>query len=153
MKSKIYHNVQGAPAAPPPPAESIGAVPSLSELYAIFRKRLAQIEQRQRKEFGLREYHDPELAARLREDAPEMELWDLIERSIDPGEEWTGSASDLEGKLQSLSSPVTESATRFFRKMGAAKLLGRLAGEMPGVVFRGRDKDKRWWCIKRPVAS
>ena len=103
--------------------------------------------------FGLREYADPELAARLREDAPEMELWDLIERSIDPGEEWTGSASDLEGKLQSQNSPVTESATRFFRKMGAAKLLGRLAGEMPGVVFRGRDSDKRWWCIKRPATS
>jgi len=103
--------------------------------------------------FGLREYADPELAARLREDAPEMELWDLIIRGIDPGEEWTGSASDLETRLQSESSPVSESATRFFRKMGAAKLLGRLADEMPGVVFRGRDKDKRWWCIKLPVAS
>ena len=102
--------------------------------------------------FGLREYADPELAARLREDAPEMELWDLIERCIDPGEDWTGSASDLEGRLQSQSSPVTESAARFFRKMGAAKLLGRLAAEMPGVVFRGRDSDKRWWCIKRPAA-
>ena len=101
--------------------------------------------------FGLREYADPELAARLREDAPEMELWDLIERCIDPGEDWTGSASDLEGRLQSQSSPVTESAARFFRKMGAAKLLGRLAAEMPGVVFRGRDSDKRWWCIKRPA--
>jgi len=102
--------------------------------------------------FGLREYADPELAARLREDAPEMELWDMIDRCIGPGEEWTGSAHELEALLQSQSSPVTESATRFFRKMGAAKLLGRLAGEMPGVVFRGRDSDKRWWCIKRPAA-
>jgi hypothetical protein len=102
--------------------------------------------------FGLREYHDPGLAARLREDAPEMELLDLIQRWLAPGGEWTGSASDLEGQLES-SDSVSESATRFFRKMGAAKLLGRLDGEMPGVVFRGRDKDKRWWCIKLPVAS
>ena len=100
--------------------------------------------------FGLREYADPELAARLREDAPEMELWDLVIASIDPGEEWTGSAQDLETRLQCSSSPVTEAATRFFRKQGAAKLLGRLAAEMPAIITRERNAESRWWCIKRP---
>lgn len=103
--------------------------------------------------FGLREYADAELAARTREDAPEMELWDLIVRTISEGEVWTGSAHDLEALLQGPSSPVEESAKRFFRKMRAAKLLGRLAEDMPGIVTRGRSADARWWSIHRPAAS
>lgn len=103
--------------------------------------------------FGLREYADAELAARLREDAPEMELWELIAQTIPAGESWEGSASDLETLLQSPSSPVEEAAKRFFRKAGAARLLGRLAAEMPGTVNRGRSADARWWTIKRPSSS
>lgn len=94
--------------------------------------------------FGLREYADPELAARLREDTPEMEPRDMIERVIDPGGEWTGSAHDLESRMQSDCSPATESGRPFFRKQGAAKLPGRLAADMPEIVSRGRNADARW---------
>lgn len=108
--------------------------------------------------FGCRAWLNPEIAAMLYDDSPAGRLLELIDLALfDDAESkdktWEGGADELEEVLVSLASPIEREAKRFCDHNNVARLLARLAEDMPGRVSKHRTNSRRLWKITPPPAE
>lgn len=108
--------------------------------------------------FGCRAWLNPEIAAMLYDDSPAGRLLELIDQSLFDDDEskdktWEGGADELEEKLVSVASPIEREAKRFCDHNNVARLLARLAEDMPDRVSKHRTAIKRAWRITPPAVE
>jgi hypothetical protein len=105
--------------------------------------------------FGCRAWLNPEIAAMLYDDSPAGRLLELIDLAVLDDDEskdkaWEGGADELEEVLVSPASPIEREAVRFCNHNNVARLLARLAEDMPGRVSKHRTNSRRLWKITPP---
>lgn len=104
---------------------------------------------------GCRAWLNPEIAAMLYDDSPAGRLLELIDLAVfdddeSKGKAWEGGADELEEVLVSPASPIEREASRFCNHNNVARLLGRLAEDMPERVTKHRTNARRLWKITPP---
>ncbi len=107
--------------------------------------------------FGCRAWLNPEIAAMLYDDSPAGRLLELIDLAVfdddeSKGKAWEGGADELEEVLVSPASPIEREAARFCNHNNVARLLARLAEDMPERVSKHRTNSRRMWKITPPPA-
>lgn len=108
--------------------------------------------------FGCRAWLNPEIAAMLYEDSPAGRLLELVDTSLFEDEEkkgqtWEGGAEELKKALTAFASPIEGEAKRFCDHNNVARVLARLAEDMPGRVSKRRISGRRLWRITPPPAE
>lgn len=100
--------------------------------------------------YGVKSYHNPEIAEKLNTNSPEHALLDLIDEVLWIGGErkWTGTATELKDAL--VNNYTTK--MRAMRLLGdyaetAGRYLGRLSSKYGDRVKRARKSKKRDWVI------
>lgn len=100
--------------------------------------------------FGVKHFQHPEILRQLDDLAPEFRLRRLIDESIvHPGDEWQGSADELERKLTEKDSATQYEARRLFSFNTACGVyLGRLAKRFPERFVNKHTMRGNLWTIR-----